>query len=339
MERLITGALAAALEAGRPRFNALFARARHEARALDAGAFADHLRARVAPAADAVAAVRPERVAAVVDVLFEFSLDLVARDLLTRTPALADGWERLLTGLPGHLAAAPRPFAGSLTNALCYLAQTPGARPAEWVEAVLRAGALAADVPALLEAGKVCAWRAGLAHFRAGALEACRGLPPSLARAALGLPPGEGPLDNVLDRLRADPWLSPAAAVGAGPPDRTVRLVRTAGGFRGFAGPFLRPPTVAYGDGHFVASDGERSWLLSADYFGATLHPTPAAPPADTPARGFSVDRKGKVTCGKEGRAFPELEGASSQAGDGTTLAVTVPLSHLVFLVARSEAP
>jgi hypothetical protein len=61
MNALVTGPLAAALEAGRAPYNALFAQARHAAPALEAAAFADHLRLVVTPIIDAVYAAAPVR--------------------------------------------------------------------------------------------------------------------------------------------------------------------------------------------------------------------------------------------------------------------------------------
>jgi hypothetical protein len=334
MEALNAGPLARALEAGRARYNALFAQARHATPTLDAAAFAEQLRLTVAPVVDRVAGAVPDRVEEVAGVLYELALDLTAKELWRRYPVLAEGWRVLLGGLPRHLAAAPRVFAGSVTNALYNLAQTPGARPGEWQTLLLELGKQCLEPARLLEAGKVLAWRAGLAHFRAGALAMCRGLDADVARAALGLEDAAVPLDDVLRRLQADPWLSPAAA-GKDPGGRhELRLVAAAGGFRGFGGPFLRPPRVACVDGAFLAGDGESCWVLAADVFGATFHRTDAAlPPAAAPA-GFRIDRNGKVTRGKRTRAFDELQEWTSAATSATTLAVTVPLSHRVYLVA-----
>src|SRR5262249_44942976 len=159
-EGLIAGPLAAALEAGRPRFNALFAQSRRVIPALDPETFAGHLRTVVAPIVEAVSLAAPNRVGPVVDALFELSLELVGQDLLARCPELAPGWRQLLCALPAQLAAEPRRLAGSMANALYQLAAVTGARPQEWVEAMVRLGALGPDAGVLLEAGKVAAWRA-----------------------------------------------------------------------------------------------------------------------------------------------------------------------------------
>ena len=158
---------------------------------------------------------------------------------------------------------------GALTNALYNLAQTPGARGREWLEGMRALALQCADVAILLKVGQVLAWRAGLAHYRAGALAVCAQLPPALARAALGIPPDEHiGLENVLARLAADPWLDPARPAR----EPALRIVASAGAFRGFGGLFLAPPNVASAGGQFVVLDGEACWLLAAEAFGATFH-------------------------------------------------------------------
>lgn len=341
VERLIGGAFAEALEAGRPHFNALFAQARRSMPSLDPGAFAGHLRNTVAPIVEQVARARPDRVAEVVDQLYEFSLELVGKELPGRYPALTEGWQALLGGLPEHLAGAPRLFAGSITNALYNLSIVPEARPREWIAAMLRLGRLCAETGPLLEAGQVAAWRAGLAHFREGALEICRRLEPSLARAALGIPDtgSEPPLATILQRLQADPWLDPAAVSEGPEKQRRLWIVARVGAFRGFGGLFLCPPRVALSGGRFFVADSEACWLLTADRFGATLHRAGIALPAGPPCRSprFQVDRSGRVTAGGQTMLFSELKECTSFASDATTLAVTVPLSHAVYLLALAE--
>src|SRR5579884_2119961 len=151
METLIAGALARALKADRPRFNALFAQARHDTPTLDAAAFAEQLRTVVAPVVDRVAEAAPDRAEEVAGVLYELALDLTAKELWRRCPVLAEGWRTLLGGLPRHLAASPRAFAGSVTNALYNLERTPGARPAEWLRGLRELGERCPDPAVLLE--------------------------------------------------------------------------------------------------------------------------------------------------------------------------------------------
>jgi hypothetical protein len=342
MEGLITGPLAEALKEGRDRFNTRFAIARRSNPALDRDGFAEHLRSVVRPIADSVFAAAPDRVYKTVESLYDISLELVASGFLgkeTKYPALAQGWERMFVALPHLLASDTALFAGSVTNALYNLSVTAGARPAFWIDAMIAIGRACRDVQSFLDAGKVIAWRSGMAHYRAGALEACRALSPEMARAALSIPESNTtPVPIILDRLSGDPWLPPAMAGQVSQTGKLLRVVSAVGGFRGFGGFFRRPPEVIEIDGEIVAFDGEDPWVIVADIFGATLHRAgtelPARRPGGAPA--FKIDKKGKVTKEALTAVFSELAGSSSSASDGNTLAVTIPLSHSVYLIAEA---
>jgi len=136
--------------------------------------------------------------------------------------------------------------------------------------------------------------------------------------------------------LHDDPWLAPAEALGGKAAERRMHLVARVGAFRGFGGLFLSPPSVTCPAGQFLVTDGVGQWLLTADRFGATLHraTTPPTGPAARQPPFYKLDTRGKVTRGKHSATFPELAGSQSSAADATTLAVTTPLSHAVFLVA-----
>ncbi len=335
---LIAGPFASILEDQRARFNLRFADARRARPRLDPAAFADHLRGPVAGIVSAVAQAAPERAADVAGVLFDLSLDLVGEELLgpaSRYPHLVDGWRTLLPGLARFVAQAPREVVGAVTNALYNLSVTPGARPDEWSRSLAALSSVCPDSAALLEAGKVSAWRAGLAHYRASALDVCRTLPPPVGRAALGLEPAPAALDGLLDQLAADPWLRPGQ--GGNSSNRQLRLVARAGAFRGFGGQFMAPPRVTVADGHFVVTDGGSYWWLAADVHGAVLQRTSPPRGKARPEPAFRVDRAGQVAAAGQSQTFPELAGSASQASLGHTLAVTLPLSHAIYLVAFAD--
>jgi hypothetical protein len=341
----LSGPFALALESRRARYNALFADAHRTRPSLDAEAFAAHLRVVVAPIVDRAASHAPTAAAPVTDALYELSLDLVGQEFLgprSRYPALVEGWQHLLVALAPRVAEAPRLLPGAVTNALYQLATTPGARPREWMQALVTLSPLCADVDTLLQAAQVVAWRAGLAHYRASALRRCAGLDPAAGLVALGIPIADRPpvspdlFQAALARLQTDPWLDPAAALRDDIPARRLQLIRRVGAFRGFGGQFLAPPTISVVDGQFVVSDGDTHWRLFADRFGATLHRT-VAPSRDKTKRKrhrFTLSPEGEVKHGSARVTFPELANCTTSAEDDTTLAVTTPLSHGVFLVA-----
>jgi hypothetical protein len=160
-----------------------------------------------------------------------------------------------------------------------------------------------------------------------------------VAAAALGLPDAtlaRDEIDTVIHQLMADPWLDPAQAVRGKPDAQHLHLVGRVGAFRGFGGAFIRPPQVTCPGGQFVASDADQHWLLHADRFGATLHRLAALPtePPIMAAPLFKVGLGGKVSRGAHQAVFPDLVVSHSSAANTSTLAVTTPLSHAVYLIA-----
>lgn len=344
MEDLITGPFAQVLEANRARFNARFAEARRFQPRLDPAAFSDHLRLVVAPLVEAVARERADKAAEVADVLYDLSLDLLGREFIgpnSRRPFIVEGWRFLLPRLSRFVAEAPREFVGSVTNALYNLSITPGARPGEWAASLFRLAEVCPDAPTLMRAGQVAAWRAGMAHYRLTALDLCRDLPSPAALTALGLSPQaeHPPLDTLIESLKANPWLRPDSNLQSPISNYQLRIVSRVGAFRGFGGLFLEPPLVWPADDDFVVSDGKGTWLLVADVFGATFHRADIKAPSLKASSPFTINKAGSVSFGKTSHAFPELANANSSAGNNTTLAVTTPLSHAVYLIALVGKP
>jgi hypothetical protein len=330
---LLGGPAADALRDGRQRFNALFAVARQGHPGLDAGLFAAQLARRLPPAVEAADALVPGSAPPVAEAIFQAVLELSASGRLGESAGgLDDVFDVLLPACAGHLALAPRTVVAAVCNAYLQVAAVPGARPAQWCLLLAAIAPQAPNVEALLDAGLLAAWRAGLAHARPAALDALRRLEPHVAGAALGM---EGATAGDLAALAASRWWGPAPApAGRGP---GLAVVGRVGAFRGFGGNFLVPATVlGVEDGVFAVEGGTGVWWLHADGFGATLRrggPEPAAA-GGGPLR---VGPDGTVTV--EGRAelvlaVPALAGATSSVSSADTLAVTTAGSHAVSLVA-----
>lgn len=338
-DALISAPLASALERGRERFNALVGERVASGQRFDAAALADHLRESVNPVVDAVYRVDPGSVGPVTDVLFRLTLDLIGRDLAgpgTRYPEIAEGWRKIFPEVASLLARAPQQVAGSLTNAIYRVSVTSSGAALSWIDTMVALARHCRNVTELLDAGKVAAWRAGLAHYRRGALDACRSLPPDVAALALGVGRPVTSHHAMLDRLENDPWLDPAIAACERMPEPSLRVVATVGAFRGFGGPFRVPPKVYVRDGQLVAKDDEGAWVLTADRFGSTWHRSSGE---DLLAQTFpdaAVARDGSARIGSVHGMFPGLGQPWTQAFDGTTLAVTLALSHRVTLLAST---
>jgi len=331
--------LAGALARQRDAFNARFAAAR-SASPLDSDAFGDHLATVVEPIVASVAAIFAEKVDAVTAALFDVSLELFAAKLLgpdAKESWVTEAWRRLLPSLPLLVAREPDRTAACVSNAIVNLSGTDGARPEFWIDRILAVGPVCSSVHSLLDCGAVAAWQAGMAHYRAGALDAAGRIPPPLAARSLGLDAGTSAerMAQILGRLRDDPWLIPAQAAEPTNSARALTIVRRVGAFRGFGGPFLRPPSVSCSGLELVVSDGEGAWRMLADACGAVLIRIQERPSG--PGNGAAkIDAHGRIRWGDESADFPELAGAQTYAAAGHTLAVTLPTSHQVLLLAKT---
>lgn len=345
----VTGPFAEVLRAGRDQFNARFAEARRARPQLDETAFSLHLIENVTPIVNAAAAVRSGATSAVAQAAYAMSLELVALGLVGVTAAdqlASRAWREVAPALAVHVAAQPRKVLAALTNAALYFSDFPGARGDEWLRRMRAAAPLAGTLDDALRIGQVIAWQCGLAHFRAGALESAAALPADAALAALGLGPSdtaESSRDAAIAALRADRWLAPSRGFSGQPgslakPQR-VEIVRRAGGFRGFSGPFVTPPLIASDGERFFAQSDNGCWLLTADAHGAVFHRAAPHEFARAQAAGAGQPRpftlvQGVVRVGALSARFPEIVTVASVAQTKDTLAVTTQVSHTIVLIA-----
>lgn len=314
-------AFRAALERGRKRFNAALAEAASSG-AFDAAAFLDSFASVAGPIVEAAGPAAPDAAEA----LFEVALSQARRTGGAFLPPA--GWAPLMTALGSRFAADPARLAVNLYNALHNLERFPGARPAEWAERLGAAASACPDSASVLTAGRALSWLCGMAHYREGGLAALKALPPAAAAAVMGVPgPNAG---AALKAFAGDPWADADGSTGG-----VLKVVHRVGGFRGFGGPFLSPPVIAFMDGVVYARSGSDVWRLHADRFGAALTRVAAGPwKSAPPVSGFELAPDGRV--GHEGRwsRIAELSGASAWTSDGRSLTASLPLSHFVYVVA-----
>jgi hypothetical protein len=330
-----------ALKADRQALNGRFVERRVAGCQIDAEAFLHHLATVVAPIVCEIASVFPERARLAVGQLYDVSLELFGASLLgpaARIPEVEALWRRLLPSIPKALARDPARLVGKLSNAVVNVASQSGTRPEWWISRMVELAPQCETGDDMLSCGKFLAWQAGMAQYRVAALEVARKLPQTLKTRMLNLHSEMSPATvvAVIERLASDPWLSVADAAVGRLHAPAIECVREIGAFRGFGGPFVRPPTVSYADGSFWAGDGERRWQFFADEFGSYFHAEGGGHVAkNEPAREVRVQSNGTVHWQDERKSFPFLAAATSFACDGATLAATIPTSHHVFLLAR----
>lgn len=315
------------LSAGRAHFNTRVAEARRRSPGFDGEIFAAFLVDTVDPLISAIDAIAPERTAPVALLAYDNALALATQRLLgpqCRYPLIGEVWSRLFPRLARQIADEPK-ILGMLSNAALYLDSTPNLRGADWLQHMLQWAPMATNRSELRALGQVLAWRAGAAHFRAGALDAADTLPASLAIAAVGAKPGSTWL-SVRDQFMASPWWAPDADVDAG---------RHVGDFTGFGGTFSQPPEVRGCASGFWVKSGNRFSLLIADVWGAVLHP--ASPeefssPEPQARQPVPVLKENRLLLGERSREIDLPAQGLSLACNATTAAVTSIYSHQIHL-------
>jgi hypothetical protein len=342
MEACLHPALLAVLESERDALNARFTFRLRGGSKIDPQAFMSHLRDTIDPLVRSVHGVLPERVRGVVVALYDVSLDLFAASLLGpegKLPLMERLWRELLPPAAKLLAREPQRVAGSLANALFQIATQPGTRPEEWLARLAELVPLCATVQELLDVGKILAWQSGMVQYRSAALQTAGQLPLDLVRRTLRLSAmtSTAELAAFLGQMESDPWFRGDQLPGSADRSVPLRIVSMAGAFRGFGGPFLRPPTVRCQDQRWFVSDGASHWQMFADAYGTLFHrvgsPPDAVEVSSNPPVAAKVDRDGNVLLGKREARFPHLANSSSFACDGTTLGITIPTSHHVYLL------
>lgn len=320
---MISPAFASILASGRAQFNGRAVEARRRFPSLDMAAFGAFLHDGVDPLVVAVAAAAPERVGGVTLAAYDMALELVGHVLAgpaAKNPFVNTVWRELAPQFSPLLAMAPVEVLGMLSNAAIHIASVAGARPAQWQGELAALAAQIATLAQLRAVGQVLAWRAGVAHFRQGALAAADTLPPALALAAFGEPGAQWP--QVRAQLQENPWRGSAEG-------------REFGSFTGLGGDFGTPPQVRATDDGFVVCSAERHYLLVADAYGAVLHGATAQEyeQANT-GMPSSVRLDGAtVHLGARSIALDLPAGDIALAANAHTLAITSPWTHAIRLL------
>jgi len=320
---MISPAFASILASGRAQFNARAAEARRRFPSLDMAAFGAFLHDGVDPLVLAVSSAAPERVGGVTLAAYDMALELVGHGLAgpaAKNPFLNTVWCELAPLFAPLLATAPVDVLGMLSNAAIHLGSVPGARPAQWQRELAAVAPQVGSVAQLRAVGQVLAWRAGVAHFRQGALAAADTLPPALALAAFGEPGAQWP--QVRAQLLDYPWRGNAEG-------------REFGSFSGLGGDFGTPPQVRATNDGFVVRSAERHYLLVADAYGAVLHSATAQEfeQANT-GMPSSVRLDGTtVHIGARSIALDLPAGDIALAANAHTLAITSPWTHAIRLL------
>lgn len=329
---MISTPFADALAARRDDFNARVRAAQRRFPGLRTAPFLDFLSTRVDGIVGAVAAIAPERVTATAVAAFDIALELAGRNLIGAPPpgdALDAAWHTLMPCLDRLVAAQPQYVLSMVSNAAIYLADLPGTRCDQWLHDMRGLAPCVDSVDQLRIVGQIVAWRAGAAHFRAGAIAAADGLPDALALRAFSAAASSS-WAALRARVEHDPWWQ--GDDGQGASERDI------GSFTGFGGPFPAPPTIRAADGAFAVRAGDRFFVLVADAYGAVLRPSARDAfdrlPPDAGRCGHAM-RAGCLTVGGQGIPIDLPDAGLAVCATATTIAIASPFTHAVRVLKK----
>ena len=314
---MISDPFANVLSAGRTQLNKKVAEACRRHPGFDGAAFTDFLQNGVDPLVRAVAAVDAARVPQVVLAAFDAAIELTGQALAgprARTQGINQVWQNVAPHFARLAAQSPDDVLALLTNAMVNLEKIAGARPPQWMDEMVKWAPQVHSLAQLQALGPVLAWRAGMAHFRHGALAASGALPAPLLAEMFDVVADAWPAAR--EAMLANPWW------GAAPQSGGIEV----GAFSGFGGAFGEPPQVRACDDGFLVKSAERYFLLVADLHGAVLH-------------GASSDEFAAASGGRW-PAPPHLDLAAdlppqqlNVIRNAHTVAVTSPFTHAIRLL------
>lgn len=244
----------------------------------------------------------------VFDVLFRDMLNLLQGSSLADSELSRDC--RLLLRLNPALAAAhPARILSAMTTALKKIVRHSHKAAQAWIELMQRIVPLVTDVDQMLAAGRLAAWRCGMAHLRDLAA-----IPAELDPRIVAIIFAD---ENTSAEQFRQRW-----GVSQKP------VVTAAGAFSGSGGQFVRPPRVTLLDGVVFVSDGSQIRALFADRFGHVL--VECAGSSDDFAD-FSL--KSVSTAPPHiAKILVRYKDLTSWVHDDSTLYLTTGSSHSVFL-------
>lgn len=322
----------AALEHRRDALNARFRAARLGAPHLSGDEVLAHVGGPVVDLLERVAGHDPAACAAVLEEVFEVSLELFARRLLGGpgvSPVVARVFADVLPAGAALLAREPGRLVGPLCNAALALGRERAGVAEAWLDRMTAVAPACGGAAEWLGAGRVLAWRGGLAQHRGPALEALAFASAGVVAALSG---DDGVSPRALAEARADPWVNPFSGSRA----EALVLAQRTGGHRAFGGSFVGLPRVARQGGRLFAQAGADVFALHADCFGASLvRAVPSVGPDRDAGEGPNFGRDGELRDGAARRPVRWATQTTSVAFDATTVAVTLGHSYLVYVFPR----
>jgi hypothetical protein len=331
------------LQSRRAVFNERFNMARRIYPDLDSAAFTKFLTDILDSLTAHVERIDPGALPLFVESAYQIGLELTGKKLIgpgSHSSVHDNLWRITFPSIITLLLKEPGSLMSKLSNAAHQIDTEIHSGVDDWLLAIGQIGPHCQDGDSLLSLAQISAWKCGMAHFRNSAIPLLTKIPSHCCNTLFGT---TGNVDwlHEIDKLQADPWYSPMFKTEK--PGLPVK--RHTGGFRGFGGPFIRPPVAVDYEGKLLLWCDNEWWVVHADIFGVTCkrllkdHTLNIPVPSVTIATGQRVLKSGVIindnTVTVQGQTFTfspgdRVNGAAFVFG---TLIVSFDNSHIVEIL------
>jgi hypothetical protein len=334
---------ASLLQLRRTVFNERFNIARRQFPDLDSSEFTKFLTDILDPLTAQVERTDPGALPLFVESAYQIGLELTGKKLIgqgSHSSVHDNLWRITFPSIITLLVKEPGSLMSKLSNAAHQIDTEIHSGVDDWLLSIEQIGPHCQDGDSLLSLAQVSAWKCGMAHFRNSAIPLLKKIPAHCCNTLFGTT-GIMDWEQEIAKLQADPWYSPTSkAEKSGLP-----VQRHTGGFRGFGGPFIRPPVAVDYEGKLLLWCDNEWWVVHADIFGVTCKRllkdlTLKIPvPSVTIASGKRMLKSGvvlndnTVTIQEQTYSFSPGERVSGAAVVYNTLIVSFDNSHIVQIL------
>lgn len=205
---------------------------------------------------------------------FKHGLQLVALNWMSeesKRNIINTTWTEYYLKLLPLLGTAPNALFTKTANILHQLYSINQQFPLHWLKAMSVVAADCKNMLQLEQAGVVCAWTTGMAHYREAALKQLKVLPDTLYRKLFDLCNSVN-ITTHHNELVRNRWACGNPEKGASA-DTQRRHHRRVGQAEILGGDFTTTPIVINSDEKLIIKAGAAAWQLDADFYGSTLLP------------------------------------------------------------------
>lgn len=284
-----------------------------------------------------------EQLSAFLITLYEKILELIGKNFLGnsgRYPFFENKFIQVLENSNDWMFQNPDLYLSSTCNVILKIGVRDILKLETWFNKFIALAKKVSSLHELFLAGKIVAWVCGMPEYRQVALEIAEKLETELLEIAFANSNVRNiNREKLLARLKADPWLSIDNAMKENSPKKNF-LLRRVGSFRGFGGEFLCPPSVEILHDEFIVYDKKNFYVLFTDIFGSHLQRISEETylklleeKSETAPSNFLLTKQGKIKNKTDELEYKPLANYSSYAANNSTLCITSPYSHNLFVV------